>query len=151
MERFVFRRVYSTGSGRMCSLFWSIWAYGPAQSDDYPGRTETRLLLPVALCFALAPSTIARDSRASHRSSGGHSRIATSSVSVRRRRKELEAKTNRGPDGAVTGDYIRHVYASRRVHPLESAYERLERRSRAVAIFARHNRTRTARRSGSSG
>ena len=72
-------------------------------------------------------------------------------VPLRRRRKELAAAAHRGPDRAADRDHSRDLYASRRVRALESAHERLERRSRAGAIPARHDRAGAARRARLSG
>ncbi len=59
----------------------------------------------------------------------GNSWLDSAAVSFRRRRKELEAPPDCGYHRAHDRDHARHVYPSRPVHTVESAHERVERRS----------------------
>src|SRR2546426_12107638 len=97
----------------MRGLLRSIRADRQAGSDYYSDRAEARLLFPVALRFALPAAAIDGDSRTPHWPGRGHPRIASPSVSVRRRRKELAKKADRGFDRAADRDHARDVYPSR--------------------------------------
>ena len=66
LERYVFRGLHPPGSRRVRVLLRSVWADRAARSDNHPDRTEARLLLPVALCPALAAPALARDTSPSH-------------------------------------------------------------------------------------
>ena len=115
--------------------------FGPFGPTGRPDPTiiqtvpQARLLLPVALCVAVAAAAVAGDSGASDWPGRGHCRSASASVSLRRRRKELAAEADRGLDRAVGRHHARNVYPSRGVHALESADERLERRIRCRRDF----------------
>ena len=59
-----------------CALYFGPFGpTGTAGSDDHPNGAEARLLFPVALCFALAASAVARDTSPSDRTRGGHCRL----------------------------------------------------------------------------
>src|SRR5450432_699118 len=66
MERSVLRGLHPNGSGRMRCVLWAIWTHGPPGPDDHSDRTETRLLLSVALRAALALATFDGNARASY-------------------------------------------------------------------------------------
>jgi mono/diheme cytochrome c family protein len=51
----------AAGRRRMRVYLRSVRSDGQAGSDDHPDRAEARLLLPVALCAALAAAAVARD------------------------------------------------------------------------------------------
>src|SRR5260370_36702577 len=53
MERSVLCRFHPLGSGRMRSVLRSVRSYWPPRPDDHPARAETRLLLFVAVRFAV--------------------------------------------------------------------------------------------------
>src|SRR6266849_726955 len=91
LERSVLRGVCAPGSRRLRGLLRPIWTDRPAGPDDYPDRAEARLLFPVALCLALVAPPVARDSSTSDRPGRGDHRVAPSSLSLGRRRKELAA------------------------------------------------------------
>ena len=75
LERSVLRGLHSSGSRRMRALVRSVWAHRQAGSDDHPDRAEARLLLPVALCLALAAPALARNAGPAHRPGRGHPRL----------------------------------------------------------------------------
>ncbi len=151
LERPVLRGICNPGSRCMCVVLRALRADRPARSDDHSDCAEAGLLLPVALCLALAASAVARDTGTSHRPGGCDCWVTASSLSIRRRRKELAATADCGFDRDVDRDHARNLHSSRRVRTLESAHERLERRSRSAAIPATHNRAGAARRFGLSG
>src|SRR5262249_50914699 len=110
VERSDLRGVHSPGSRCMRGLFQSIWTDRHARPDDYPDRAATRLLLLVALRPALVASPIARDSSTSHWPGPGDYGVASSSVSLGRRRKELAPQADCGSDRAVDRDRARDLY-----------------------------------------
>ena len=99
--------------GGMRAVLRPVRADRPARSDDHPDRAEARLLLPVALCAALAAAAVARNAGAPHRTGRRDRRAAPAAVSLRRRREELEAAADRGVDRDADRDHARHVHASR--------------------------------------
>ena len=113
LERPVLRGLYPAGGRRLRGLFRAVRADRQAGSDDHPDRAEARLLLPVALCLALAAAALARNAGPAHRTGPGHPRLAPASVPLRRGRKELEAAADRGPDRAVDRRHARDVYPPR--------------------------------------
>src|ERR1700720_787409 len=146
LERFVLRGIHSSGRRGMRRVLGSLRSNGPPGSDDYPDRTETGLLFLVALCFAVAAASFDGNASASRWSGSCHHGLAPSSVPFRRRRKELASAAHRGLDGDADRGNARDTYAPRWIYPLEPAHERLEWRSGAGEISARHKRAATARR-----
>src|ERR1700722_20385547 len=71
LERHVLRGVHNPGGCRMCVLLRSIWADRQARSNHHPDCSQTGLLFPLALCFALTASAIARDAVPPDRTNGG--------------------------------------------------------------------------------
>ncbi len=140
LERSVLRGIHSSGGRRVRYLVRPVWAYGPARSDHHPDSAEARLLLPVALCVALAPASFDGNARASRRSRPGHLGSTSASVPLRRRREELAPPADRGSDGDIHRRHAGDLYASRRIRAVESPYECVEWRSSAGASPARFNR-----------
>src|SRR5260370_3191993 len=131
----------------MRSLLRSVRTSRQAGLYGYSDGAKARLLLPVALCLALVASSISRDSSPAHWPGPGDYRFAPSTLSLGRRRKELAAATDCGFDRPSDRDNARDIHTSRWVYSLESAHERLERRSAARTISARGHRTSAARNS----
>src|SRR5262249_44092102 len=125
LEGYVLRGVHPSGGSGLRCLVRSIRAHWPAGPDDHPDRAETRLLFPVAVCLALTAATLDGNSRPPHWSRSGHPRIAPPSISLRRRRKKLEAEAHCGLDCHVDCGHSRDVYSSCGICALESADERL--------------------------
>jgi hypothetical protein len=110
----------------------------------HPDCAQAGLLFPVALCFAFTSPSIAGDAIPSHLPALSNCWSDSFAVSFRRRRKELEAQTHCSRHRAHDRNHAQHVYASCAVHAVESAHERLERRSRTRSIHSWHNRDRAA-------
>src|ERR1700756_1525590 len=66
MERSVLRRFHPVGSGRMRSVLRSVRTYRPPGPDDHPDGAETRLLLFVAVWFALILAPFHGDASSPH-------------------------------------------------------------------------------------
>src|SRR5215469_5950402 len=81
LERHVLRGVHYPGGRRVRVVLRSIWANRKARSDDHPNRPKAGLLFLVALCFTLFASAVARNTRITDRTGGGHCRSAASSFS----------------------------------------------------------------------
>src|SRR6185295_12063094 len=112
LEGYFLRGLHPSGGRGLRALVRAIRADWPAGSDDHPDRTETRLLLPMAVCLALLAAALARNTGPAHRSRAGYPRIAPSSVPLGRRREELEAAANRRLDRDVDCRHSRNLYAS---------------------------------------
>src|SRR6202007_80370 len=95
----------------------------------------------MAVCLAFIASAVYGDSSATHGPGSGDCRFAPPAVSLGRRRKELAAQADCGFDRPADRNNARNIYTSRRIYSLESAYERLERRSGTGTILARHHGT----------
>src|ERR1700751_3969973 len=84
LERHVLRGGHHPG-GRCVRVFLrSIWANRKTRSDDHPNRPKAGLLFLVALCFAFFASPVARNTRITDRTSGGHCWSASPSISFLR-------------------------------------------------------------------
>src|SRR5215469_17011452 len=140
LERHVLRGVHYPGGRRVCAVLRSIWANRKARSDHHPNCSEAGLLFPVALCFALSASAVARNTSIADRTGTGHCRSAASPLPLRRRRKELEATTDRGSDRVIDRNHTGDLHSSRAIYALESAHERVEQRSRAGWIHSSFDR-----------
>src|SRR5580704_9619225 len=151
LERFVLRGIHSSGSRGMRCVLRSLRSNGPPGSDDYPDSTETGLLFPVALCFALAAASFDGNASTAHWSGTCHHRLAPSAFPFRRGRKKLAPASHCGFDGDADRGNAWDTHAPRWIHPMEPAHERLEWRSGAGEISARHKRTAKAGRSCVSG
>src|ERR1700730_4240097 len=146
LERFVLRGIHPSGRRGMRCVLRSLRSNGPPGSDDYPDSTETGLLFPVALCFAVAAASFDGNASTSRWSGSFHPGLAPSAFHFRRRRKELASAAHRGFDGNADRGNARDTHAPRWIYPLEPAHERLEWRSGAGEISAPHKRIATARR-----
>src|SRR3981189_1371623 len=124
----------------MRALLRSLRSKRTAGSHDHSNGAETRLLLPVALRVALALASFDGDSGPSHRSRNSHRRSRSSSISIRRRREELAPPSDRSSNRSVDRNNPGNLPASRGIHPLEPAHERLERRSGTGKSSAWYNR-----------
>src|SRR5580692_12059008 len=98
----------------------------------------------MAVRLALIASALHGDSSATHRPGRSDYRFAPPAVSLGRRRKELAAQADCGFDGPADRNNARNIYTSRRIYSLESAYERLERRSGTGTSLAWHHGTSAA-------
>src|SRR6202030_2871289 len=67
VERFILRRVYFVGGGRLRDILWPLRTNRPAGPDDHPNRAKTRLLFLVALCCAFFPASVDGDASSTHR------------------------------------------------------------------------------------
>src|SRR5258708_30299763 len=106
--------------------FWSEWT---ARSYQYPDRSTTGLLLPVALRGFVSAPAIARNARVADRARYRIDCLAGSPVCLGRRREELEAASHRGSDHPAGGCGVRYVHTSGRPCALESGDGCLEQRA----------------------
>src|ERR1700746_3187000 len=104
-------------------LLLSIWAHRAALSNHHPDCAQTRLLFPLALCFAFTSSSITRDAIPSHRAAFGNYWLDSSAISFGRRRKKLEAPADCGCYSADDRDHPRHIYSAPPVSSPASPYE----------------------------
>src|SRR6266478_6338377 len=103
--------------------FWSQWT---ARSYQYPDRSTTGLLLPVALRGFVSAPAIARNARVADRARYRIDCLAGSPVCLGRRREELEAASHRGSDHPAGGCSAGYIHATGRPCALESGDECVE-------------------------
>src|SRR5258706_16360814 len=151
LERSVLCRIRSLSRRSLRSVLRSVRANRQTGPYNYSNGAEARLLLPVALCLALVASAFYGDSSATCWPGAGDYWFAPSAFSRGRRRKELAATADCGVDRPADRNNARDIYTSRRIYSLESAYERLERRSGTRKSLARRHCTSAARSSRLSG
>jgi len=134
-----------------CALYFG--PFGPTGKPD-PTIIQTVpkpdyfFLWLYALLSLLPPSL---ETPATHWPGFGNYRFAPPAFSLWRRRKELAAEADCGFDRPADRDHAKHIHTPGGLHTLESAHERLERRSGAGAISAWRHGPRAPGRSGVSG
>src|SRR3979409_732857 len=83
VERYILRRVYFAGGGRLRGVLWPVRANRPAGPDDHPNSAKARLLFFVALCRAFFPASVDGDAGSAHRPGHCDWRFASTPISVR--------------------------------------------------------------------
>src|SRR5580693_9642896 len=151
LERYVLRRVHPAGRRRVRRILRSVRSYRPPGPDDHPDGAETRLLLLVAVRFAVLPAACNGDAGSPHWPRSRYRVSCFAAISFWRGRKELAPAANRRFDGSADRHNPGNTYPSRWLYAVEPAHERLERRSRAGPIPSRHNGSSAARRAYYSG
>src|SRR6266436_7470616 len=146
MERFVLCRFHPLGSGRMRSVLRPVRSYRPPGPDHNPDGAETRLLLFVAVRFAVLLAAFNGDASSPHRPGSRYRVSHFAAISFWRRRKELAAPANRRFDGSADRHNPGNTHPPRWIYAMESAHECVERRPRAGAVSTRQDCSRAARR-----
>src|SRR5208337_3000937 len=119
--------VHSSGRCRVRRVLRSVRTYGATGSDCHPDSSKTRLLFLVAVRAALALASFDGDAGAPRWPGHRDYWSAASSVSLRRRGKELAPKTNRCFNCVADRRYVGDIHTSCGIRTLEPAHERLER------------------------
>src|SRR6478736_133901 len=151
MERSVLCRFHPLGSGRMRSVLRSVRSYRPPGPDHNPDGAETRLLLFVAVRFAVLLAAFHGDASSPHWPRSRYCVSCFAAISFWRRGKELAPAPDRCFDGSADRHNPGNTHPPRWLHAVEPAHERLERRPRARAIPAWQYCTCATRRAGLSG
>src|SRR6266436_7828700 len=147
LERSILRRIYSVGGCGVRRVLRTVRTKRSAGPDHHPDGAQTRLLLFVVVRGAFLPASFDGDARAAHRPGHHYRCVASSPILVWRRREELAPPPDCGSHDLACRGYARHLHASRRIYPVESADERMEWRAHPGKIPAAHDRAREARRS----
>src|SRR6266568_2346034 len=139
MERSVLCRVHPLGSGRMRSVLRSVRSYRPPGPDHNPDGAETRLLLFVAVRFAVILAAFNGDASSPHWPRSRYCVSCFAAISFWRRGKELAPAADRCLDGSADRHNPGNTHPPRWIHTLEPTHECVERRSRARAVLARRD------------
>src|SRR5258705_789647 len=127
MERSVLCRLHPLGIGGMRSVLRSVRSRRPPGPDDHPDGAETRLLLFVAIRFAVILAAFNGDASSPHWPRSRYRVSCFAAISFWRRRKELAPAANRRFDGSADRHNPGNTHPPRRIYAMESAHERLER------------------------
>src|SRR5258708_14618416 len=146
MERSVLCRFHPLGSGRMRSVLRSVRSYRPPGPDDHPDGAETRLLLFVAVRFAVLLSAFNGDALSPHWPRSRYRVSCFAAISFWRRGKELAPAAYRCFDGSADRHNPGNTHPPRWIYAVESAHECVERRPRAGAVSTLRERARAATR-----
>src|SRR5438445_8018718 len=139
MERSVLCRFHPLGSGRMRSVLRSVWSYRPPGPDDHPDGAETRLLLFVAVRFAVILAAFNGDASSPHWPRSRYRVSCIAAISFWRRGKELAPAADRCFDGSADRHNTGNTHPSHWLYALESQLEGVEGRPRAAAGSARQD------------
>ena len=146
MERSVLCRFHPLGSGRMRSVLRSVRSYRPPGPDHNPDGAETRLLLFVAVRFAVIFAAFNGDASSPHWPRSRYRVSCFAPISFRRRGKELAPAADRCFDGSADRHNPGNTHPPRWIYAVESAHECVERRPHAGAVSTRQDCSRAARR-----
>src|SRR6478736_1196472 len=146
MERSVLCRFHPLGSGRMRSVLRSVRSYRPPGPDHNPDGAETRLLLFVAVRFAVLLAAFHGDASSPHWPRSRYRVSCFAAISFWRRGKELAPSADRCFDGSAARHSSGNAHAPRGIYALESAHECVERRPRAGGVSTREDCARAPRR-----
>src|SRR6266850_7699065 len=127
VERPVLCRFHPLGSGRMRRLLWSVRSNRAPRPHDHPDRAETRLLLFVAIRFAVILAAFNGDASSPHWPRSRYRVSCFAAISFWRRGKELAPAADRCFDGSADLHNPGNTHAPRRIYTVEPAHERLER------------------------
>jgi hypothetical protein len=134
------------GSGRMRSVLRAVRSYRPPGPDGHPDGAETRLLLFVAVRFAVLLAAFHGDASSADWPRSRHRVSCFAAISLWRRRKELAPAANRCFDGSAGRHNPGDAHPSRWLYAVEPAHERLEWRPGARSVSTRQDCSRAARR-----
>src|SRR5882724_1892619 len=151
MERSVLCCFHPLGSGSMRSVLRPVRSYRPPGSDHNPDGAETRLLLFVAVRFAVILAAFNGDASSPYWPRSRYRVSCFAAISFWRRGKELAPPADRCFDGSADRHSPGNTQPPRWIYAVESAHECVERRPRAGAVSTRQDCSRAARRAGFSG
>src|SRR5258705_5677590 len=146
MERSVLCRFHSVGRRGLRGVLRPVRTNGQAGPDDYSNSAETRLLLFVAVRFAVLLAAFNGDASSPHWPRGRYRVSCFAAISFWRRGKELAPAADRCFDGSADRHNPGNTHPPRWIYAMEPSHECVERRPRAGAVSTRRERSRAARR-----
>src|ERR1700730_3383159 len=127
MEISVLCRFHPLGSGRMRSVLRSVRTYRPPGPNDHPDGAETRLLLFVAVRFAVLLAAFNGDASSPHWPRSRYRVSCFAAISFWRRGKELAPAADRCFGGSADCHNPGNPPPPRWIYAMETAHDRLER------------------------
>ncbi len=118
-------------------VLWSVRSNRPPGPDDHPDGAETRLLLFVAVRFAVILAAFHGDASSPHWPRSRYRVSCFAAISFWRRGKELAPAADRCFDGSADRHNPGNTHPPRWIYAVEPAHECVERRPRAGAVSAR--------------